>query len=93
MNQKNKKAELEQKIQKINEREKQLKAQLRAIDAKEREAFRKKETRAKIILGGFVASKIKSRDQTHLTLLESAIKQATPRDAEALKNYRQILLK
>ena len=87
-----KKLELEDKLRKVAEREKQLKNQLKAIDAREREAARKQETRAKIILGGFLASRIKKKDPQFLDLLEVALNEVSDRDKNALINYRNLLL-
>ena len=69
------KSELELKLQKLSEREKQLKAQMRAIDAREREVDRKRETRAKIILGGYLALRLKNGDEQCAKIFDMAIEQ------------------
>lgn len=83
-----KKRELEEKLRKVAEREKQLKNQLKAIDAREREAARKRETRAKIILGGFVTSQLKNGEQGYSELFDRAVENASERDRELLSDYK-----
>ncbi|GAA6136496.1 hypothetical protein NBRC116583_02430 [Arenicella sp. 4NH20-0111] len=84
-----KKIELEEKLRKVAEREKQLKNQLKAIDAREREAARKRETRAKIILGGFVVSQLKKDEEGYSALFDKAIEAASERDRELLAGYKK----
>jgi len=87
-----KKADLEDKLRKINEREKQLKEQLKAIDAREREATRKKETRAKIVLGGFIVARIRKNETQLIELVDRAIAQSKESDAAVLSDYKQLVL-
>ncbi len=81
------KSELELKLQKLNQKEKQLKAQMRAIDAREKEAERKKETRAKIILGGYLTLRLKNGDEQCAKIFDMAIEEASQRDRDLLKDY------
>lgn len=83
------KLELEEKLRKVAEREKQLKNQLKAIDAREREAARKRETRAKIILGGFVVSQLKNGKEGYSELFNKAIESASERDRDLLADYKK----
>lgn len=87
MNQNKRKTEIELQLKKINDREKQLKAQMRAIDAREKEAARKKETRAKIILGGFLVNQYRRGDSQVEDLFSKAVQHANERDREALSTY------
>ncbi|RDH41271.1 mobilization protein [Zooshikella ganghwensis] len=52
--------EVDQRLQKLKEKEKQLKAQIQAAEARVKEKQRKVETRQKIILGGAVLSLLKN---------------------------------
>lgn len=83
------KTELELQLKKLNDREKQLKAQMRAIDAREKEAERKKETRAKIILGGFFVSQLKNGEQMYSEFFDKAIDKATERERGLLVEYKK----
>ena len=76
--------ELELQLKKLNDREKQLKAQMRAIDAREKDAARKKETRAKIILGGYVVSQVKIGNSNFSDIFTQAIQNSTERDRSIL---------
>jgi len=91
MNQNKRKAEIELQLKKISDREKQLKAQMRAIDAREKEAARKKETRAKIILGGFLVAHFKHGDKRFEGLFDEAIDQANERDRPVLIDFKNRL--
>jgi len=84
MNQNKRKTEIELQLKKINDREKQLKAQMRAIDAREKEAARKKETRAKIILGGYLVSQVRKGNPNFKNLYSDAINNANERDKSLL---------
>ena len=85
-----KRKKLQKQLDGISEKEKQLKARLRALDAKEKEAARKKETRAKIILGGFLVAHVKKGDQRFLELFDQAINEASERDKKVLNEYKVI---
>lgn len=86
-----KREKLQKQLEGISEKEKQLKAKLRALDAKEREAARKKETRAKIILGGFLVAHAKKGEQRFVELFDQAINEASERDQKTLSEYRTLL--
>lgn len=88
-----KREKLQKQLEGISEKEKQLKAKLRALDAKEKEAARKKETRAKIILGGFVVSQIKKGNHEFIKIYQQAISQSNERDSITLSEYKNIILK
>jgi len=88
MNKNKRKTDLELQLKRLNDREKQLKAQMRAIDAREREAERKKETRAKIILGGSLVAQFKNGDKRSEQIFEEAIEHATERDKLVLIEFR-----
>lgn len=65
---------LEQKIEKQEERLKQLKAQKQAIEAREKkkisEQQRKEETRKKILLGSYLLNKMKNEEEEKQILAE-----------------------
>ena len=86
-----KREKLQKQLEGISEKEKQLKAKLRALDAKEKEAARKKETRAKIILGGFLVAHAKKGEQRFIELFDQAMSEASERDQKTLMEYRKIV--
>ena len=55
------------------------------------EAARKKETRAKIILGGFLVAHAKKGEQRFIELFDQAMSEASERDQKTLMEYRKIV--
>jgi len=87
-----KKAKLLKQLEANEKRELQIKARLKDLDQREKTALRKKETRAKVILGGFIISQMKKNNAQAQTLFEQAIKNEPDRNKKVLLDY-QILLK
>lgn len=88
------KEKLELQIKKTQDKEKQLKAKLRKIDARENAQNRKDETRAKIILGGFIYAHLKKGEPDFKKLVEQAINESSDRDKSLLqKNLKSFLNK
>jgi len=86
------KEKLELQIKKSQNKEKQLKAKLRKIAARENSQNRKDETRVKIIIGGFIYAHLKKGEVEFINLVKQAISESSDRDSRLLnKNLNSFL--
>lgn len=72
---------IEDELEKAKQRVKQLLHRQRAMQAREREAKRKRETRAKIILGALALAHLDAQQ------IHSLAARASERDREALREF------
>jgi hypothetical protein len=88
-----KREKLLKQLESVTEKENQIKLKLRTLDAKEKEAIRKKETRAKIVLGGFLTSHAKKGNEDFIKLIDQAISESSERDSKLLTDYNNLIIK
>lgn len=69
------------------EKRRQIEAQLKALDAREREQRRKDETRRKIILGGLVMAEMETDPALHATIRKLIEEKAAERDRTILTDW------
>lgn len=81
------KKKLQEKLDKLSHEEKLVKEKMRRIQAKANSENRKKETRAKIILGGFMISHYKKNEKQFKLLVDQAIHEASERDQKLLTEF------
>lgn len=75
--------EVDERLEKLREKEKQLKAQIHAAEARAKEKQRKAETRQKIILGGAVLALLKNeKDEAFRQQLLAKLNAVVTREAD-----------
>ena len=75
-------------LEKLKEKEAQLKARIQLIENKEKESLRKKENRVKFLLGAFMLDNFTKDKENHTELFDKFKAYLTrERDQEIVKSY------